>query len=252
MKILVPIKRVIDPYVKIHINANQSQVETANVKMGINPFDEIALEEAIRWKEQGHPIEEIIVCSAGKSDCQETLRTALAMGADRAIHVQMEERLEPLMVAKIMKEIVQKEKIGIVILGKQAIDDDFNQTGQMIAGLLNWGQATFASKIEFLDNFQFVDVTREVDGGLELIRLRLPCVITADLRLNEPRYPALPNIMKAKQKRLDVLTLNELNLTYQNRLEVLKVTPPIPRKQGIILQNVSELVDKLKNVDKVL
>lgn len=248
-KILVAVKRVIDYNVRIRIKADHSGVETENVKMGVNPFDEIALEEALRLKEAGIA-EEIITVSIGASVCQETLRTALAMGADRAILLQTEQVLQPLAVAKLLQYVVQKETPDLVLLGKQAIDDDCNQTGQILAGLLNWPQATFASKIVVSD--QLATVTREVDGGLEILEVQLPAVITTDLRLNEPRYISLPNIMKSKQKKLDTWTVAELDVNIVPRLSVLSVDPPPTRTNGVMVQSVAELIDKLKHEAKVL
>jgi len=249
LKILVPVKRVIDYNVHIRIKSDHSGVETENVKMSINPFDEIAVEEAVRLKEAGI-VEEIIAVSMGIPACQETLRTALAMGADRAILVQTEQTLQPLAVAKLLQYLIEKEKPDLILMGKQAIDDDSNQTGQMLAGLLNWPQATFASKIT-IDKDK-ATVTREVDGGLETLCVKLPAVITTDLRLNEPRYLSLPNIMKSRQKKIDTLIAEDLGVDITPRLTVLTVeTPPI-RKAGIKVQSVAELVDKLKNEAKVL
>jgi electron transfer flavoprotein beta subunit len=245
MKILVTAKRVIDYNVKIRVKADQSGVETANIKMGMNPFDEIAVEEAIRLKEAGIA-KEIIAVSMGAAAVQETLRAALALGADRAIHVQTETELQPLAVAKLLQVLVQQEAPGLVIMGKQAIDDDCNQTGQMLAGLLNWAQGTFASKL--IVEPERVLVTREIDGGLETIALKLPAVITTDLRLNQPRYAALPNIMKAKLKPLQVLTPEQLGVDITPRLTTLKVTTPPLRNVGIKVNSPQELVAKLKEV----
>ena len=249
MKVLVPVKRVVDYNVKIRVKADGSGVDTANVKMSMNPFDEIANEEAIRLKEKGLA-EEVIAVSLGPAKCQETLRTALAMGADRAIHVQTDDELQPLAVAKLLKAVVEKEEPGLVILGKQAIDDDSNQTGQMLAALLGWSQGTFASKIE-LENGH-IAVTREIDTGLEKITIKAPAIITADLRLNEPRYASLPNIMKAKKKPLDVLTPDELGVDTAPRLTYVSVEEPPKRQAGVKVADVAELVSKLKNEAKVI
>jgi electron transfer flavoprotein beta subunit len=249
MKVLVPVKRVVDYNVKIRVKADGSGVDTANVKMSMNPFDEIANEEAIRLKEAGKA-EEVIAVSLGGAKCQETLRTALAMGADRAIHVQTDVELQPLAVAKLLKAVVEKEEPGLVILGKQAIDDDSNQTGQMLAALLGWSQGMFASKIE-LENGQ-IAVTREIDTGLEKIKIKAPAIISADLRLNEPRYASLPNIMKAKKKPLDVLTPEELGVDIEPRLTYLSVEEPAKRQAGVKVADVAELVSKLKNEAKVI
>jgi electron transfer flavoprotein beta subunit len=249
MKVLVPVKRVVDYNVKIRVKADGSGVDTANVKMSMNPFDEIANEEAIRLKEAGKA-EEVIAVSLGPAKCQETLRTALAMGADRAIHVQTDAELQPLAVAKLLKAVVDREQPGLVIAGKQAIDDDSNQTGQMLAALLGWAQATFASKIE-LENGQ-AKVTREIDSGLEKITIRMPAIVTADLRLNEPRYASLPNIMKAKKKPLDVLTPEELGVDTAPRLTYVSVEEPAKRQAGVKVATVAELVSKLKNEAKVI
>ncbi|NJO37822.1 MAG: electron transfer flavoprotein subunit beta/FixA family protein [Rhizobiales bacterium] len=238
MKVLVPVKRVVDYNVKIRVKADGSGVDTANVKMSMNPFDEIANEEAIRLKEAGKA-EEVIAVSLGPAKCQETLRTALAMGADRAIHVQTEVELQPLAVAKLLKAVVEKEQPGLVILGKQAIDDDSNQTGQMLAALLGWSQATFASKIELDDGH--VNVTREIDSGLEKIRIKAPAIVTADLRLNEPRYASLPNIMKAKSKPLAQKTPADYGVDVAKRLTTLKVTEPPVRTAGIKVADVDAL-----------
>jgi len=249
MKILVPVKRVIDAYVAIRVKADQSGVETANVKMSMNPFCEIAVEEAVRLKEAG-TVTEIIAVTAGTAQCQETLRTAMAMGADRGILIQTDEILQPLAIAKLLKAVADKESPQAILMGKQAIDGDHNQTGQMLAALLGWGQATFASKIEFGDGV--VTVTREIDGGLEPLKLDLPAVITADLRLNEPRYASLPNIMKAKKKPLDTLTPADLGVDITPRYKTLKVTEPAARKAGIMVESVTELVEKLRNEAKVI
>ncbi|HVY21457.1 MAG TPA: electron transfer flavoprotein subunit beta/FixA family protein [Bauldia sp.] len=243
MKVLVAVKRVIDYNVKIRVKADKTGVETANVKMSMNPFDEIAVEEAIRMKEKGKATE-VIAFSAGPAQCQETIRTALAMGADRGVHVLSDADLQPLAVAKLMKAVVDKEQPGLVIVGKQAIDDDSNQTGQMLAALLGWSQGTFANKLDVTEG---VAIKREVDGGLENITLKLPAVITTDLRLNEPRYASLPNIMKAKKKPIEQLTADALGVDVAPRLKVLKVEEPPTRKAGIKVKTVAELVDKLKN-----
>ena len=244
MKILVPVKRVVDFNVKIRVKPDGSGVELANIKMSMNPFDEIAVEEAIRLKEAGKATE-IIAVSIGPAQASETIRTALAMGADRGILVKTDATVEPLAVAKILKSIVEAEKPGLVILGKQAIDDDCNQTGQMLAALLGWAQGTFASKIEIAGDK--LSVTREVDGGLETIKLKLPAVITTDLRLNEPRYPSLPNIMKAKKKPLEVKKPEDFGVDISPRLKVLKTTEPPTRKAGVKVGSVAELVQKLKS-----
>jgi len=249
MKVLVAVKRVVDYNVKIRVKADQTGVEMANVKMAMNPFDEIAVEEAVRMKEAGRA-EEVVAVSLGSAACQETIRYALALGADRGILVQSEQELEPLAVAKLLKQVVVQESPDLVILGKQAIDDDSNQTGQMLAALLNWPQGTFASKIELGE--QDLQVTREIDGGLETVKLQLPAVVTSDLRLNEPRYAKLPNIMKAKRKPLDVIDAGETGVDIAPRLVTLKVTEPPQRQAGVRLGSVSELVDKLKNEAKVI
>ena len=249
MKILVPVKRVVDYNVKIRAKADGSGVETANVKMSMNPFDEIAVEEAVRLKEAG-TASEIIAVSLGVQACQETLRTALAMGADRAILVQTDAELQPLAVAKALKAVVEREQPRLVIMGKQAIDDDCNQTGQMLAALLGWPQGTFASKVVPGDGT--VRVTREIDGGLETVELTLPAVVTTDLRLNEPRYASLPNIMKAKKKPLETLSPADLGVEVTPRLKTLKVAEPPKRQAGIKVGSVAELVDKLKNEARVI
>ena len=249
MRILVSIKRVVDYNVKVRVKSDGTGVETANVKMSMNPFDEIACEEAIRLKEAG-VASEIVAVSIGPSQCQETLRTALALGADRAILVETGAEVQPLAVAKILRRIAEKESPQLVILGKQAIDDDSNQTGQMLAALLGWPQATFASKVTISDGG--AQVTREVDGGLETIAIRLPAVITTDLRLNEPRYVTLPNIMKAKKKTLDVTRPEDLGVDLTSRLKTLKVQEPPKRKSGVLVKTVEELVGKLKNEAKVI
>ena len=244
MKILVPVKRVVDYNVKVRVKPDQTGVDLANVKMSMNPFCEIAVEEAIRLKEKG-VAEEIVVVSIGPAQAQETLRTALAMGADRGILIQTDETVEPLAVAKLLKAVTDEEKPEIVLLGKQAIDDDANQTGQMLAALLDWPQGTFASKVEIADGK--ATVTREVDGGLQTIALELPAVITTDLRLNEPRYASLPNIMKTKRKPIDTKSPDDFGVDIAKRLEVVKVSEPPKREAGIKVESVAELVDKLKN-----
>ncbi len=249
MKVLVAVKRVIDPNVKIRVKPDQSGVETANVKMAMNPFDEIGVEEAIRMRESGSATE-IIAVSIGARQVQETIRTALAMGADRGIHVSTETAIQPLAAAKLLKAVVENEQPQVVILGKQAVDDDSGQTGQMLAALLGWSQATFASKIVLGDGE--AEVTREVDGGLEVLKVKLPTVITTDLRLNEPRYASLPNIMKAKKKPIDETTPEALGVDPAPRLTVLKVAEPPKRAAGIKVETVAELVDKLKNEAKVI
>jgi electron transfer flavoprotein beta subunit len=249
MKILVPVKRVVDYNVKIRAKADGSGIETANVKMSMNPFDEIAVEEAVRLKEAGTATE-IIAVSLGAQACQETLRTALAMGADRAILVQTDAELQPLAVAKALKAVVEREQPRLVIMGKQAIDDDCNQTGQMLAALLGWPQGTFASKVVPGDGT--VRVTREIDGGLETVELTLPAVVTTDLRLNEPRYASLPNIMKAKKKPLETLAPADLGVEVTPRLKTLKVAEPPRRQAGIKVRSVAELVDKLRNEARVI
>jgi electron transfer flavoprotein beta subunit len=249
MKILTPVKRVIDYNVKVRVKADQTGVELANVKMAMNPFDEIAVEQAIRLKEAGTATE-VVAVSIGPDQSQETIRTALAMGADRGIHVQASHDTEPLAVAKVLKALVEKEDPGLVILGKQAIDDDSNQTGQMLSALLGWPQATFASNVEIAGDK--LKVIREVDGGLEHISSKLPAVITVDLRLNEPRYASLPNIMKAKKKPLDQISLDDLGVDASQRLKVVKVEEPPARKAGITVGSVAELVEKLKTEAKVI
>ena len=249
MKVLVAVKRVIDYNVKVRVKSDGSGVELANVKMSMNPFDEIGVEEAVRMKEAG-AASEIVAISLGIQQCQETIRTALAMGADRGIHVVTDDPLEPLAVAKLIAAAVAKENPDIVILGKQAIDDDSNQTGQMLAALLGWPQATFASEVKAENGG--LTVTREVDGGLETIRTSLPAVVTTDLRLNEPRYASLPNIMKAKKKPIDRLTPDELGVDTAPRLEVLSVVEPEKRAGGVKVETVAELVGKLQNEAKVI
>ncbi|WP_428506112.1 electron transfer flavoprotein subunit beta/FixA family protein [Roseateles sp.] len=249
MKVLVPVKRVVDYNVKVRVKSDGSGVDTANVKMSMNPFDEIAIEEAVRLKEKG-VVTEVIAVSCGVTQCQETLRTAMAIGADRAILVETDAELQPLAVAKILKGLVDKEQPQLVILGKQAIDDDCNQTGQMLAALTGLPQGTFASKVEVADGA--VSVTREVDGGLETVKLSLPAVITTDLRLNEPRYVTLPNIMKAKKKQLDIVKPADLGVDVSPRIKTLKVEEPPKRSAGIKVADVAALVDKLKNEAKVI
>ncbi len=243
MKILVPVKRVVDYNVKIRVKADGSGVELANVKMSMNPFDEIAVEEALRLKEAGKATE-VVAVSIGPAQAAETIRTGLAMGADRGILVKVDGIVEPLAVAKLLKKVVEQEGPGLVILGKQAIDDDCNQTGQMLAALLGWGQGTFASKVEL--GADSVDVTREVDGGLQTVSLKLPAIVTTDLRLNEPRYASLPNIMKAKKKPLDETTAEALGVDVAPRLKVLKTVEPAGRSAGVKVTNAAELVSKLK------
>jgi electron transfer flavoprotein beta subunit len=249
MKALVAVKRVVDYNVKIRVKADQTGVDTANVKMSMNPFDEIAVEEALRLREAGI-VEEVIAVSLGVQQCQETIRTALAMGADRGILVQTDVELQPLAVAKLLKAVIDSEKPEIVIIGKQAIDDDCNQTGQMLAALLGWPQATFASKIVI--NGDKAEVTREVDGGLETVAFKLPAIVTTDLRLNEPRYASLPNIMKAKKKPIVPMTPEELGVDPTPRLVTLKVEEPSKRQGGIKVGSAAELVDKLKNEARVI
>jgi len=249
MKVLVPVKRVVDYNVKVRVKSDGSGVDIANVKMSMNPFDEIAVEEAVRLREKG-VVTEVIAVSCGVQQCQETLRTAMAIGADRAILVQTDVELQPLAVAKLLKALVDKEQPGLVILGKQAIDDDCNQTGQMLAALADLPQATFASKVEVVDGR--AKVTREVDGGLETISISIPAVITTDLRLNEPRYVTLPNIMKAKKKTLEVLKPEDLGVDVTPRLKTLKVTEPAKRGAGVKVPDVATLVAKLKNEAKVI
>ena len=249
MKILVPVKRVVDYNVKIRVKPDGSGVELANVKMSMNPFDEIAVEEAVRLKEKGAATE-VVAVSVGPTQAQETLRTALAMGADRAILVKTDQIVEPLAVAKILKAVAEKEAPGLVILGKQAIDDDANQTGQMLAALLNWPQGTFAYRVELGDGE--ARVTREIDGGLQIVTLKLPAIVTTDLRLNEPRYASLPNIMKAKKKPLDETTPEALGVNPAPRLKVLKVSEPPKRQAGAKVGSVAELVAKLRNEAGVL
>ena len=249
MKILVPVKRVVDYNVKVRVKADQSGVEIANVKMSMNPFDEIAIEEAVKLKEAGIATE-IVAISIGVTQCQETLRTALAMGADRAILVETAAEIQPLAVAKLIKAIAANEAPQLVILGKQAIDDDSNQTGQMLAALLNWPQATFASKVTIANGE--AEVMREIDGGMETVAIKLPAIITTDLRLNTPRYATLPNIMKAKKKQLDIVTPESLGVDITPRLKTLKVVEPVKRKGGVMVADVAALIDKLKNEAKVI
>jgi electron transfer flavoprotein beta subunit len=249
MKVLVPVKRVVDYNVKVRVKSDGTGVDIANVKMSMNPFDEIAVEEAIRLKEAG-AVTEVIAVSCGVTQCQETLRTAMAIGADRGILVETDVELQPLAVAKLLKAVADKEQPQLIILGKQAIDDDCNQTGQMLAALLGWPQATFASKVVVADGK--ATVTREVDGGLETVALTLPAIITTDLRLNEPRYVTLPNIMKAKKKQLDNVKPADLGVDVASRVKTLKVTEPPKRSAGIKVADAAALVDKLKNEAKVL
>jgi electron transfer flavoprotein beta subunit len=249
MKALVAVKRVVDYNVKVRVKSDHTGVDLANVKMSMNPFDEIAIEEAVRLKEKGM-VTEIIAVSCGVTPCQETLRTTLAIGADRAILVETSEELQPLAVAKLLKALVDKEQPSLIILGKQAIDDDCNQTGQMLAALADLPQATFASQVEIVDGQ--ASVTREIDGGLEILSLRLPAVITTDLRLNEPRYVTLPNIMKAKKKQLDIFKPEDLGVDVSPRLKTLRVSEPPQRSAGIMVADVAALVDKLKNEAKVI
>ena len=249
MKILVPVKRVVDYNVKVRVKPDQTGVDLANVKMSMNPFCEIAVEEAIRLKEKG-VAEEIVAVSIGPAQAQETIRTALAMGADRGVHVTTDQTVEPLAVAKILAKVVEDESPELVILGKQAIDDDSNATGQMLAALLGWPQATFASEVEKADDG--FTVTREIDGGLQTLKVSSPAIVTTDLRLNEPRYASLPNIMKAKRKPIDAKTPEDFGVDIAPRLEVLKVTEPPKREAGVKVESVAELVDKLKNEAGVL
>ena len=249
MKVLVPVKRVIDYNVKVRVKADQSGVELANVKMAMNPFDEIAVEQALRLREASSA-EEVIAVSIGPAQNQETIRTALAMGADRGIHIEAPHDIEPLTVAKLLKAVVEQENPGIVLVGKQAIDDDCNQTGQMLAALLGWAQGTFASALEIAGDK--AKVIREVDGGLEHIEINMPAIVTVDLRLNEPRYASLPNIMKAKKKPLDSLTAGDLGVDIAPRLTIVKVEEPTARAAGIKVGDVQELVSKLKNEAKVI
>ena len=249
MKVLVPVKRVIDYNVKVRVKADNSGVELANVKMAMNPFDEIAVEQALRLKEAGGA-EEVVVVSIGPAQNQETIRTALAMGADRGIHIEASHDIEPLAVAKLLKAVVERETPGLVLVGKQAIDDDCNQTGQMLAALLGWAQGTFVSALEVADDK--AKIVREVDGGLEHLEIQMPAIVSVDLRLNEPRYASLPNIMKAKKKPLDSLTVDELGVDINPRLTIIKVEEPAAREAGIKVADVKELVEKLKNEAKVI
>jgi len=249
MKVLVPVKRVIDYNVKVRVKADNSGVELANVKMAMNPFDEIAVEQALRLKEAGGA-EEVIVVSVGPAQNQETIRTALAMGADRGIHIEASHDVEPLAVAKLLKAVVERENPGLVLVGKQAIDDDCNQTGQMLAALLGWAQGTFVSALDVAGDK--AKIVREVDGGLEHLEIKMPAIVSVDLRLNEPRYASLPNIMKAKKKPLDSLTVDDLSVDIKPRLTVVKVEEPAAREAGIKVADVRELVEKLKNEAKVI
>ncbi len=251
MKALVCVKRVIDYNVKIRVKSDKSGVEKNNVKMSMNPFDEIAVEEAVRMKEKG-VINEIIILSVGDENSQETIRTGLAMGGDRGVLIKTTDSdIDPINIAKLIKNICDKEKPDVIILGKQAIDDDCNQTGQILSTLLKYPQATFASKVEKKNDNSF-DVTREVDGGLETLNVSIPCVITTDLRLNEPRYASLPNIMKAKQKKIEILDINDLPIDLKKRVEILEVNDPPERKPGVVVEDVDSLIDKLKNEAKVI
>ncbi len=249
MKILVPVKRVVDYNVKVRVKKDETDVELDNVKMSMNPFDEIAVEEALRLKEKS-VANEIIAVSIGLTEVQETIRNALAMGADSGIFVNCTSKLEPLSVAKILASICNKIKPDLVIMGKQAIDDDMNATGQMLSAMLNWGQATFASKLEIQD--KKIKVGREIDGGIENIEVNLPAIVTTDLRLNEPRYASLPNIMKAKRKPIDEIKVEDLNIDIEPRLEILKVEEPKSREAGIMVKSVDEMIEKLKNEAKVI
>ena len=249
MKVLVPVKRVIDYNVKVRVKADNSGVELANVKMAMNPFDEIAVEQALRLKEAGGA-DEVVVVSIGPAQNQETIRTALAMGADRGIHIISLHDIEPLAVAKLLKAVVERENPGLVLVGKQAIDDDCNQTGQMLAALLGWAQGTFVSALDVADDK--AKIVREVDGGLEHLEIKMPAIVSVDLRLNEPRYASLPNIMKAKKKPLDSLTVDDLGVDIKPRLTVVKVEEPAAREAGIKVSDVRELVEKLKTETKVL
>tara|TARA_B100001094_G_scaffold330174_1_gene394755 strand:- start:561 stop:1316 length:756 start_codon:yes stop_codon:yes gene_type:complete len=251
VKILVPIKRVVDYNVVVRPTADKKNVDTENVKMGINPFDEIALEEAIRIKESGKA-DEIVVVTCGEEKCQDILKTALAMGADRALHVISRDFLIPISVAKVLQKIFEKEKPNLIIMGKQAIDDDCNQTGQMLAALTKIPQATFASKVEFTSIDNEIEVSREVDGGIEKIKLILPALVTADLRLNEPRYITLPNIMKAKKKKIEQISINDLNVTVLNKLEIIEIKEPEARKKGLQIKNVDELLIHLKDKSEAI
>ena len=249
MKVLVPVKRVIDYNVKVRVKADNSGVELANVKMAMNPFDEIAVEQALRLKEAGG-VKEVVVVSIGTAQNQETIRTALAMGADRGIHIEALHDIEPLAVAKLLKAVVERENPGLVLVGKQAIDDDCNQTGQMLAALLGWAQGTFVSALDVAEDT--AKIVREVDGGLEHLEIKMPAIVSVDLRLNEPRYASLPNIMKAKKKPLDSLNVDDLGVDIKPRLTVVKVEEPATREAGIKVADVEELVEKLKNEAKVI
>lgn len=249
MKVLVAVKRVIDPYVKIRVKSDNSGVETQNIKMAMNPFDEIAIEEALRLREKSLATE-VVAVSIGPDSFQETLRHALALGADRALLIRTEQHLESLNIAKVLQKVITDEQPALVLMGKQTIDGDNNQTPQMLAALLSWPQATYASHIAVHDNV--VEVTREIDGGLETIKVQLPAIISTDLRLNEPRYASLPNIMKAKRKPLDIIELNSLGVTLKKHIEVLKVNAPSTRSGGIKVESVAELLDKLQHEAKVL
>ncbi len=249
MKVLVPVKRVVDYNVKIRVKPDETGVETANVKMSMNPFDEISVEEAVRLKESG-TANEVVIVSVGPQQSQETIRTALAMGADRGVLVQTDEDVEPLAIAKLLKTVAEKENPDVVIAGKQAIDDDSNQVGQLLAAMLGWSQATNASKIQLGESE--TEVVREIDGGLETVKVKMPAVITVDLRLNEPRYASLPNIMKAKKKPIDTMTPDDLEVDITPRLKTLKVTEPPSRDGGEILENIDALIEKLKNEAKVI
>ena len=249
MKVLVPIKRVIDYNVKVRVKADNSGVELANVKMAMNPFDEIAVEQALRLKEAGGA-SEVVVVSIGPAQNQETIRTSLAMGADRGIHIESSHDIEPLAVAKLLKAVVQRENPGLVLVGKQAIDDDCNQTGQMLAALLGWAQGTFVSALDVVGDK--AKIVREVDGGLEHLEIKMPAIVSVDLRLNEPRYASLPNIMKAKKKPIDSLTIDDLDIDIKPRLKVVKVEEPAAREAGVKVADVRELVEKLKNEAKVI
>ena len=249
MKVLVPVKRVIDYNVKVRVKADNTGVELANVKMAMNPFDEIAVEQALRLKEAGGA-SEVVVVSIGPAQNQETIRTSLAMGADRGIHIESSHDIEPLAVAKLLKAVVQRENPGLVLVGKQAIDDDCNQTGQMLAALLDWAQGTFVSALDLVGDT--AKIVREVDGGLEHLEIKMPAIVSVDLRLNEPRYASLPNIMKAKKKPIDSLTINDLDIDIKPRLQVVKVEEPAAREAGVKVADVRELVEKLKNEAKVI
>ena len=249
MKVLVPVKRVIDYNVKVRVKADNSGVELANVKMAMNPFDEIAVEQALRLKEAGGAAE-VVVVSIGPAQNQETIRTSLAMGADRGIHIEALHDIEPLAVAKLLKAVVKRENPGLVLVGKQAIDDDCNQTGQMLAALLGWAQGTFVSALDVMGDT--AKIVREVDGGLEHLEIKMPAIVSVDLRLNEPRYASLPNIMKAKKKPIDSLTIKDLDVDIKPRLTVVKVEEPAAREAGVKVADVRELVEKLKNEAKVI